>query len=114
MVEKKEDTKIWGIPVNVLVSILQTVGVPTLFMIFICYLGWQYIPTVVSAHVELLQRTGDTLDDMNKTLKEYDKTVQEFSDLGKRTSDFMERVRLEHVKAQESLTNIEKKVNANK
>jgi len=108
MAEEKENVvKLWGIPITTLTSLVQSFGIPTLFMIFILYLVWSYLPPVANAHIELLQKTGNTLQEMDKTLKDYNVTIQEFSKLGKETSEFMKNATKAHDDAQQSLDKIE-------
>lgn len=111
MVDESNDVvKLWGIPITTLTSLVQSFGIPTLFMIFILYLVWSYLPPVANAHIELLQKTGDTLQEMDKTLKDYNVTIQEFSALGKETSAFMRNATKAHNDAQDSLDKIESSV----
>jgi len=109
MADENENTtvKLWGIPIASLVSMVQSFGIPTLFMIFILYLVWSYLPPVATAHIELLNKTGNTLEEMDRTLKDYNTTIQEFSNLGKETSRFMKDATQAHTKAQDSLDSIE-------
>lgn len=110
MAEKDDTVRIWGIPVDKAISILQTVGIPTLFMIFICYMGWVYIPPVVQGHVRLLERTGETLEKMDDTLKQSNTMIQEVVDVERQTKAFINSVESAHGKAQQSLDKIEKAV----
>ena len=105
--ENNDVVKLWGIPITTLTSLVQSFGIPTLFMIFILYLVWSYLPPVANAHIELLQKTGNTLQEMDKTLKDYNVTIQEFSKLGKETSEFMKDVNKAHSDAKQSLDKIE-------
>lgn len=105
--ENNNVVKLWGIPITTLTSLVQSFGIPTLFMVFILYLVWSYLPPVATAHIELLQKTGNTLQEMDKTLKDYNTTIQEFSQLGKETSFFMKSATKAHNDAQESLNKIE-------
>ena len=114
MVEKEDQTplalRLWGIPIDRAIIILQTVGIPTLFMIFICYLVWSYVPPVANAHIKLLERTGDTLEKMDETLKQSTKILTELSEVEKLKPVFMSDVRASHTKAQDSLDRIESTV----
>jgi hypothetical protein len=112
MVDEHKDeeplvVRLWGIPIDRAISIIQTVGVPLLFMLFVLYLVWSYLPPVANAHIELLQRTGDTLEKMEGTLKDYNKTIEEFSKLGKETSAFMQTATESHKVQLEKLTRVE-------
>lgn len=121
MVEKKQASneevlpiRVWGIPIDRAIALLQSVGVPLGFMIFVCYLAWSYFPPVAAAHIDLLKRTGDTLEKMEGTLKDYNSTIDEFSKLGKETSIFMQQSREEHQKQSQKLAEIESALSKNK
>lgn len=79
-VPQKNGTTLWGISIDKWVSLLQSIGIPTLFMIFVCYLAWTYVPPVVSAHMRLLERNGDALESMEHTLKENMQSIQKNGD----------------------------------
>ena len=111
--EESTQVKIWGIPLDKAVSLLQTVGIPTLFMLFICFMLYQYVPTVVKGHVDLLQRTGDTLEKMDETLKQSSNMVEEIIQVQRETKTFMKQVNIAHEAAQKDLTTIKTKVVGN-
>jgi len=95
--------------------VLQTVGVPTLFMLFIMYLAWQYVPPVVSGHVELLQKTGKTLESMDATLRQSNVILTEVNATEQETRAFMLRVCTDHESQGKKLdTIIEQTKNPNK
>lgn len=109
--EEISRTTIWGIPVGVMTYLLQKVGVPVLFMIFVCGLFGMYVPDMVKAHIVLLERTGDVLEQTAKTLEKMDATlkqsnilIQEVASVERDTKDFMDEVKDAHDKAQQDIT----------
>lgn len=56
------------------VGIIQSLGVPTVFMLFVLGLVYRYVPPVIDAHVETLTRTTETLRSMDATLKQIKQT----------------------------------------
>ena len=114
MVEKKSEditvVRFWGIPIEMCLNIFQTVGLPTIFMVFILYLVWSYLPPVASAHIRLLERTGDTLEKMDQTLKQSNLMIAEVADVERQTKNFMLEVKQDHLSAQECLDKIESAV----
>ena len=108
--EDSDSVKIWGIPLDKCISLIQTLGIPTLFMIFICYLAWSYIPPVVSAHVRLLERTGDTLEKMDETLQQSNIMIEEVVEVERQTKSFIAECTEAHTKAQSTLEKIESAV----
>jgi hypothetical protein len=112
MVEKNNEiVRVLGIPIDKLINIIQTLGIPTLFMCFILYLVWCYVPPVVNAHVRLLERTGDTLEKMDITLQQSNVILKSVSDVEQETKIFMGEARDSHTKAQLSLDKIESSIN---
>lgn len=117
MVEKKQSVdseplalRIWGIPIDRAIALLQSVGVPLGFMIFVCYLAWSYLPPVAAAHIELLKRTGDTLERMDETLKQSNSLISEVADVERQTKVFMQQVNDAHNTAQKDITVIKEAV----
>jgi len=104
---------VWGIPIDKAISVLQTVGVPTLFMIFVCVMLWQYVPQVVAGHVQLLERTGATLEKMDETLRQSNVMMKEILSVEQETKGFINKVNADHEKALKSLDTIEKAVTPN-
>jgi hypothetical protein len=88
--------KIWGIPLTLLVSVFQSVGVPTLLLGVIVYGAWRYLPPVVDGHLKLLLRTSETLDSMDKTLKQSTSILHEINTTEQQTKGFMEKVEKDH------------------
>jgi hypothetical protein len=108
--ENKEESlpiRIFGVPVDRAIAIIQAVGIPTVFMFFICYLAWSYVPTVASAHIRLLERTGDTLEKMDETLRQSNLMLKEVADSEKEQQRFMDDVKVAHDKAQRTLDEVE-------
>jgi hypothetical protein len=90
--------KFLGISIDRWVTIVQTVGMPTMFMAFVMYLAWIYIPPVVAGHVELLEKTGQTLDSMDRTLQQSNMILREVNEVEKDTKVFMQGVKVDHEK----------------
>ena len=103
----------WGLSVERWASILQSFGIPTLFMFFVCYLVWTYLPPVVSAHLDLLEKQRASLQSMDETLDENCKMLRVIEQHEYPRKDFRERVYGDHDKAQQSLERIEKLVKEN-
>lgn len=108
--EEELPIRLWGIPVDRAISVVQAVGIPTVFMFFICYLAWSYVPTVAAAHIRLLERTGDTLEKMDITLQQSNLLIQEVVSAERDTKVFITTAKEAHDKAQKSLNNIESAV----
>ena len=76
------------------VGVIQSLGIPTIFMMFILWLAYQHIPPVVQAHIHMLERTSESLNVMSETLDqmkdsqyEQQKLMQQMCDrLSKETS----------------------------
>lgn len=52
------------------VGVIQSLGVPTVFMLFVLTLVYRHVPPVVDAHIRMLDRTTTTLKSMDQTLTE--------------------------------------------
>jgi len=59
---------IWGVSVKEWVGILQMVGIPGVFMVGTLVLGYLNLPPVVRAQIQMMDRTGTTLESMDATL----------------------------------------------
>jgi hypothetical protein len=88
--------KIWGLTVDKWVALIQTLGVPLLFMAFVLYMAWVHVPPLVQGHVKLLERTGDTLESMDATLKQSNVILLEVGDAERDTKKFMDKVLDDH------------------
>ena len=90
--ETGTETTWWGLSVDKWVGLFQSVGFPTLLVAFLLYTAWCYLPPVVQGHVKLLERTGDTLESMDKTLKQSNAILDEVNEVEQSTKTFMEQV----------------------
>lgn len=61
---------IWGVSLEQWVGVIQSLGIPTIFMLFVLCLAYRHIPPVVHAHIQMLDRTTQALDTMSQTLDE--------------------------------------------
>ena len=96
--ERKDDIAgtFIGLTVDRWVALIQTLGVPLLFMAFVLYMAWVHIPPLVNGHVKLLERTGDTLESMDATLKQSNAILSEVNATEMETKAFMQKVCSEH------------------
>jgi len=85
------------------VSVFQSVGFPTALVAFMLYLAWCYLPPVVQGHVELLQKTGATLESMDRTLQQSNAILAEVNDVEQATKAFMTTVCDDHNKQHDKL-----------
>ncbi len=93
---KKMSTERW-------VALIERLGIPGAFMFFICLGLYQWVPPVVDGHVKLLERTGDTLETMEKTLEQTNLLMKEVVETERKTEIFMAEVHAEHLSAQNAL-----------
>lgn len=96
----------WGVPLDKWLSVFQTIGFPTLFMGFVLYMAWCYIPPIVAGHVKLLERTGDTLESVDKTLKQSNVILSEVKDVEHETKTFMQKAVTDHGSQNQKLDTI--------
>lgn len=85
-----------GVSIDKWVQLFQSVGFPTILVGFLLYLAWCYIPPTVQGHLKLLQRTGDTLESVDKTLQQSNKALLEINEVEQSTKSFMESVQTAH------------------
>jgi hypothetical protein len=90
----------WVTTINVVVG---KVGLPLAIVIFLLCLGWRQIPRVVDGHVELLQKTGSTLESMDQTLKQSNAILTEVNQTEQETKQFMHKVIEDHDKHDKKL-----------
>ncbi len=111
--EEKTNPTFLGIPLDKIISLIQTLGIPTLFMLFVCFMIYRYVPTIVEGHVELLKRTGDTLEKMDETLKQTNTLMSEVAAVERETKVFMQNVNAAHETVQKDITVIKETVTKN-
>jgi len=70
--------KIWGIPVAVISSFIQTTGIATIIVVFLMWIIAQYVPPWLKAQVNLMDRTGTALEGVEASLKEAGDESREF------------------------------------
>lgn len=104
------DGKLLGLTVDRWAQLISSVGVPTIFMGFIMWLAYVNVPPVVQAHVELLRRTGDTLESMDQTLQQSNAAIEEIVEVQRQTKTFMTRVCEDHDQHTEKLNEVLQKV----
>lgn len=101
--DSNNGTRFWGLTVDRWIALMQTLGVPVLFMAFVLYMAWVHIPPLVEGHVRLLERTGDTLESMDHTLKQSNAILNEVNETEVETKTFMQKVCSEHEAQQKKL-----------
>ena len=111
MVVKPDGKTFWGMSIDGWVKIFQSLGVPTLFMIFFCYLAWEHLPPIATAHIELLRRTGDTLESMDETLTQSNKMLEQLATQQYPSIDWRTTVLEQHETAQKDIDEIKAGVN---
>jgi len=100
------NTTWWGIGIDKWVQLFQSVGFPTALVAFLLYVGWSYIPPVVEGHVELLKKTGQTLESMDNTLQQSNAILGEVNEVEQSTKQFMEAVQSTHGQQNDKLDTI--------
>lgn len=85
-----------GVPVSQWATLFQTVGFPTLLICFLLYAAWCYVPPVVEGHIQLLNKTGETLSKMDLTLQQSNVILQEIVDVERETKKFFHQVESDH------------------
>jgi len=101
-----ENVKWFGITVDKWFTMIQTIGIPGAFMAFICLGLYQYVPPVVKAHMNLLDRTGQTLESMDETLQQSNKMLNQIMEVEQSTQAFMDQVLQDHRNFQDKLDDI--------
>lgn len=100
------NTRWLGISVDKWVQLFQSVGFPTALVGFLLYLAWCYIPPTVQGHLDLLQRTGDTLESVDKTLQQSNATLLEINSVEQSSKRFMDEVQAAHESQNKKLETI--------
>ena len=102
--------KIWGVPVTVLQSFIQTTGVATVIVLFLMWLVAQYVPPWLTAQIKLMDRLGESLERIDQSVDSIDEAVNDQQDLlvaistaDYPRSDFREQVDNEHKAMLEAL-----------
>jgi len=95
--------RVWGISIDKWVVVIQSVGVPTLIILFLMWLAYSYIPPVVDGHLKLLERTSATLEAMERTLAQSNDILLEVNDVSQGTKRFMQEVCDDHEVADKKL-----------
>lgn len=113
MTNENGDVKFFGVPLEKWLNIFQTVGFPTLLVGFLLYMAWCYIPPVVAGHIKLLDRTGQTLESMDKTLQQSNEILSEVNEVEQETKAFMQTVIADHDKFSKKLDTNSEKLDAN-
>ena len=103
-------TKYLGLSVEAWITVFQSLGIPTLFMVWVCWMVYSYLPPVASAHIELLKRTGDTLESMDETLTQSNKMLDQLANQQYPQEDFRDMVHEEHMTAEKMLEEIKRGV----
>jgi len=103
MANGETNGKIWGVSIDKWVVVFQSVGVPTLIVLFLMWLAYSYVPPIVDGHLKLLERTSETLAAMEKTLAQSNAILSEVNDVSQGTKLFMESVCDDHRVADEKL-----------
>jgi len=106
MANGETNGRVWGVPIDKWVLVIQSVGVPTLIVLFLMWLAYSYVPPIVDGHLKLLERTSETLEAMEKTLKQSNAILAEVSVVGQETRVFMQQVCQEHKTHDEKLDTI--------
>lgn len=99
-----------GVTVETWVRWLQTFGVSTALVCFMCVIAWKYIPPVVDGHLRLLESTSQTLQKMDETLRQSTTVLQEIVEVQRQTKMFFEGVTREHNKMAADLETIKSKI----
>jgi len=68
--EQKKTNGLLNVSLERWVGVIQSLGIPTIFMLFVLCLAYRHIPPVVHAHIQMLERTTEALDVMARTLDE--------------------------------------------
>jgi hypothetical protein len=86
------------------------VGLPTALILFGCLMAYRYIPPVVSGHVELLETTRDTLEQMEVTLRQSTEMLEILAEASYPDDEFRTRIYSEHADAQDKIDDIHEAV----
>lgn len=99
-----------GVSAETWIRWLQTFGVSTALVFFMCVLAWKYIPPVVDGHLKLLESTSQTLQKMDETLRQSTTVLQEIVEVQRQTKMFFESVSRDHDKMAADLESIKSKI----
>jgi len=91
--------KLWGVPV----SVIQSIGPPTIFMLFIMWLVASYVPPWLSAQVNLMDRTGSALEGIDKSMEENTQIMHELKESNAEAALFRKQTNEVHSKQVELL-----------
>lgn len=89
---KVDKETVFGLTVDRWFQVTQTFGVPTLFMFFVCYLVWTYIPPVVDGHIKLLEQNIETNRETTIALEEIHATDEENIEINKQASETLLKI----------------------
>lgn len=99
-----------GVSAETWVRWLQTFGVSTALVFFMCVIAWKYIPPVVDGHLRLLESTSQTLQKMDETLRQSTTVLQEIVEVQRQTKMFFESVTRDHDEMAADLESIKSKI----
>jgi len=85
-----------GVSAETWIRWLQTFGVSTALVFFMCVIAWKYIPPVVDGHLRLLESTSQTLQKMDETLRQSTTVLQEIVEVQRQTKMFFESNARDH------------------
>ena len=85
-----------GVPVTQWSAMFQMIGVPTAILIFMGWMLTLYVPPVVNGHVELLNTTRTTLEQIQETLQASTAATNEIVEVQRATKTFMIQVVDDH------------------
>jgi hypothetical protein len=89
MPEKPQTNGLLNVSLERWVGVVQSLGIPALFMLFVLFLAYRHVPPLVRAHINTLERTIEALDDMTDTLRKIEQQTE-------RLRVFMDQVSLQH------------------
>ena len=90
--------KIWGIPVSVITSFIQTTGIAIVIVLFLMWMIAQYVPPWLKAQVNLMDRTGAALEGIEASMDDSTKILHELKEAGYESQDFRAATTLIHSK----------------
>ena len=90
--------KIWGIPVAVISSFIQTTGIATIIVVFLMWIIAQYVPPWLKSQINLMDRTGAALEGVEASLEDSTEILHELKEAGEESREFRAATTLIHSK----------------
>lgn len=101
----------WGMTGKTWLMLVQNLGIPVLFMAFVLFMAYQWLPPLAEAHISLLKRTGDTQESMNDTLAQQRDILETIANQPRPSEEFATQIHDEHMRTENIVKDSAEKIN---